>query len=39
MEQESFDKTLRTGLSVSTSNETVRVDLSVPHTKSIESEP
>ena len=39
MEQESFDKTLRTGLGVSTSNETVPVDLSVPHNKSIENEP
>ena len=39
MEQESFDKTLRTGLSVSMSNETVPVDLSVPHNKSIENEP
>ena len=33
MEQETFDKTLRTGLGVSTSNETVPVDLSVPHNK------
>ena len=39
MEQESFDKTLRTGLGVSMSNETVPVDLSVPHNKSIENEP
>ena len=39
MEQESFDKTLRTGLGVSTSNETVPVDLSMPHNKSIENEP
>ena len=39
MEQESFDKTLRTGLSVSMSNETVPVDLSMPHNKSIENEP
>ena len=33
MEQETFDKTLRTGLGVSTSNEIVPVDLSVPHNK------
>ena len=39
MEQETFDKTLRTGLGVSTSNETVPVDLSVPHNKFIENEP
>ena len=39
MEQESFDKTLRTGLGVSMSNETVPVDLSMPHNKSIENEP
>ena len=39
MEQESFDKTLRTGLSVSMSNETVPVDLNMPHNKSIENEP
>ena len=39
MEQESFDKTLRTGLGVSTSNETVLVDLSMPHNKTIENEP
>ena len=39
MEKESFDKTLRTGLGVSTSNKTVQVDLSVPHKKSIENEP
>ena len=39
MEQETFDKTLRTGLGVSMSNETVPVDLSVPHNKLIENEP
>ena len=39
MEQETFDKTLRTGLGVSTSNETVPVDLSVAHNKFIENEP
>ena len=38
MEQETFDKTLRTGLGVFTSNETVPVDLSVPHNKLIENE-
>ena len=37
MEQESFDKTLRTGLGISTSNESLPVDLSVPHNKSIEN--
>ena len=39
MEQESFNKILRTGLGVSTSNETVLVDLSVPRSKTIENEP
>ena len=39
MEQELFDKTLRTGLGVSTSNETVPVDLSMPHNKSIKNKP
>ena len=36
-EQETFDKTLRTGLGVSTSNENVPVDLSVPHNKLTEN--
>ena len=38
-EQESFDKTLRTGLGISMSNEVLLVDLNVPHNKSIENKP
>ena len=36
-EQESFDRTLRTGLGISTSNESLLVDLSVPQKKSVEN--